>query len=228
MLSGVGLLGGTMFFQSVALPDDIPMPQTNLVYFDDGEEEMARLGSAFREKVDIATLPDHVKWAVIAAEDQSFYENPGVDFKGVMRAFWNNVTGGETQGASTITQQYAGLAAEFRDEASYGRKAEEAVIAMKLDDKYEKDEILGFYLNLVPFGRTAEGIGAAPKAFFGKDAKDLTPAEAALLAGQIKSPSGAFDPRDPLGIGNEVQVRERLDYVLDSMVALGHLDARER
>jgi membrane peptidoglycan carboxypeptidase len=138
--------------------------------------------------------------AVIATEDRTFYENDGVDFAGIVRAAWNNVTGGERQGASTITQQYARKLAELTTEASYKRKMQEAAIAMKLADKYSKDEILGFYLNTVYFGRGAYGVEAAARAYFGRNsAMELTVEESIMLAGFIKNPDGgggtsSYDP----------------------------------
>lgn len=223
MLAGVAVVGVSTFWAAVPLPNKLELATSSTVMFADGETPMAGLGSEFRINVDAAAIPEQVKWAVIAAEDQSFYDNPGVDFSGVMRAFWNNVTGGETQGASTITQQYAGIAANMRDEASYGRKAREAVIAMKLDDEYTKDEILGFYLNVVYVGRGAYGIGAAAKAFFDKEVKDLSAPEAAFIAGQIKSPDGSFDPKSELLADNPQPALDRYHYVIESMKKIGHI-----
>ena len=227
VLAGVGVVGVSTFWAGVPLPDKLELATASTVMYADGDTAMAGLGSEFRIAVDANDIPPQVKWAVIAAEDQSFYDNPGVDFSGVMRAFWNNVTGGETQGASTITQQYAGIAANMRDEASYGRKAREAVIAMKLDDEYTKDEILGFYLNVVYVGRGAYGIGAAAKAFFNKEVKDLTAPQAAFIAGQIKSPDGSFDPKSEQLKDNPQPALDRYHYVLESMQKIGRISPED-
>ena len=105
--------------------------------------------------------------AIVASEDRTFWTNEGVDFTGVMRAAWNNFTGGETQGASTITQQYARLAFDLKG-ATYNRKLREAVLAWKMSDELTKEEILESYLNSVPFGRNTYGAEAAARAYFGK------------------------------------------------------------
>ena len=223
MLGGVSVFGVATFWAGVPLPDQLELTASSSVTYAGGES-MGGIGSEFRVNIPYDQIPAHVKYAVIAAEDNTFYDNPGVDFKGVMRAFWNNVTGGETQGASTITQQYAGIAANMRDEATYGRKAREAVIAMKLDDQYTKDQILGFYLDVVYMGRSAYGIGAASLAFYGKPVTELDVGQAALLAAQIKSPNGFYDPEHPEGVGGEADVSGRYKYVLEGMLALGAID----
>ncbi|MEV0647979.1 transglycosylase domain-containing protein [Phytomonospora sp. NPDC050363] len=226
VLGGVSVFGVATFWAGVPLPDELELTASSSVTYAGGES-MGGIGKEFRVNVPYEQIPEHVKFAVIAAEDETFYTNPGVDFKGVMRAFWNNITGGQKQGASTITQQYAGIAANMRDEATYGRKAREAVIAMKLDDEYSKDEILGFYLDVVYIGRSAYGIGAASLAFYGKPVTELNHAEAALLAAQIKSPDGFYDPEHPEGTGTEADVIGRYHYVLDSMLAMDKIPADE-
>ena len=139
--------------------------------------------------------------AVMAAEDKNFRDHNGIDMKGIMRAAWNNFTGGDTQGASTITQQYARHAADLK-EISYNRKLREAVIARKMEDQYSKDEILGRYLNSVYFGRGAYGIEAAVQGVLrqqpvladppGKKGA-ITAGEAAVLASVIKQPEPSAD-----------------------------------
>ncbi|GLZ77567.1 penicillin-binding protein 1A [Actinorhabdospora filicis] len=221
MMAGAAVFGISYFWADVPLPDKLELTAANSIKFANGKDDMAGLGHEFRVNVPFAEIPQSVKDAVIAAEDQSFKTNSGVDFKGVVRAFWNNVTGGEQQGASTITQQYAGIAANFRDEGTYGRKAREAVMAMKLDDEYTKDEILGFYLDVVYMGRSAYGVGAASQAFFQTDVRKLDYDQAAFLAGQIKSPDGFYDPAHPSDTGTEQDVWDRYHYVLDQMKKMG-------
>ncbi|WP_203926170.1 transglycosylase domain-containing protein [Virgisporangium ochraceum] len=199
MVAGGTLVGGTYVFAKIPAPDALPAGQTSTIYFSDGATEMAKIGRENRTIVALDKIPKHMQHAVIATEDQSFYSNEGVDVAGIVRAAWNNFTGGERQGASTITQQYARKIAELT-ENSYKRKVEEAAVAMKLADKYTKDEILGFYLNTVYFGRSAYGVEAAAKAYFDlNSAMELTVEQSIMLAGFIKNPDGgggssAFDP----------------------------------
>ena len=160
ILLGAGVVGGTYFFDDVQLhraQAEASHPATR----QDGKTQMATHRRA--EPHDRAVpehQPDHRRSRGGRAEDKNFYDHNGIDMKGIVRAAWNNFTGGDTQGASTITQQYARNAADLK-EISYNRKLREAVIARKLEDKYSKDEILGFYLNSVYFGRGAYGIEAA-------------------------------------------------------------------
>jgi membrane peptidoglycan carboxypeptidase len=204
----------------IPAPEALPAGQSTRIYYADGKTEMAKIGKENRTIVALDKIPKYMQHAVIAAEDNSFYTNDGVDVAGIARAAWNNVTGGERQGASTITQQYARKIAELSDD-SYKRKMEEAAIAMKLDDKYTKDEILGFYLNTVYFGRGAYGIEAAAKAYFQRNsAMELTVPEAIMLAGFIKNPdagggSSAFDPNV-----NPDQAKARYEYTRDTLVKI--------
>ena len=135
LLSGLGVAAGTYYFDSVPTPDQLQLPEATTVYFADGKTPMAKLGSENRTLLKFDEMNDAVKWSIVAAEDQTFWTNDGIDFRGVLRAAWNNITGGETQGASTITQQYARVAAELTG-VTYSRKLREAVIAWKLADKY--------------------------------------------------------------------------------------------
>jgi membrane peptidoglycan carboxypeptidase len=166
-------------------------------------------------------IPDVVKHAVFAAEDADFETNPGFDIGGVMRAGWNQVTAG-TGGGSTITQQYI-KKATGNDEASglsgYTRKFTEVVKAYKMNNQYNKDDILEAYLNTIYFGRSANGIVAAAKAYYGKSLKDLTPSEAALLGGMIQLPGMYKD---------QAYMNRRWNFVMDQMVQKGWLSAADR
>ncbi|MEV0136172.1 biosynthetic peptidoglycan transglycosylase, partial [Dactylosporangium sp. NPDC050688] len=128
MLTGIGLVTGTYYFDQVELPENLTLEQSTSIYYADGPL-MARIGSKNRTLVTYEEIPLHVQHAVVAAEDNSFYTNDGVDYWGVARAAWNNVTGGDRQGASTISQQYARKWAELEG-VTYGRKLREAVIAL--------------------------------------------------------------------------------------------------
>src|SRR5258706_4103075 len=174
MVSGVGGVVGALYFESVPTPEQLTLPESTTVYYADGTTPMAKLGTQNRTILKFGEMNDAVKQSIVAAEDQTFWTNQGVDFGSIQLAAWNNATGGDTQGASTITQQYARIAADLKG-VTYSRKLREAVMAWKLDDRYTKDQILGFYLNTVPFGRGAYGIEAAAQTFFGKTANRNAP-----------------------------------------------------
>ncbi|WP_168801586.1 transglycosylase domain-containing protein [Glycomyces buryatensis] len=231
LLAGTAVVIASVFYAQVDLPDDLDsaLSQQSTVYYSDGVTEMATLGAQARTSITLEAIPDHLQWALLAAEDANFYGHPGVDTKGVLRALVTNLTSDSTQGASTLTQQYVGQVADIRGDGSYLRKAREAAMAMKLEERYTKDEILTHYLNLVYFGRGAYGVEAAADAFFGVGASELDVAQSALLVAQIKSPDGAYDPRDPLGIGGTTEaLTDRWNYVLDEMVAIDRLEPAER
>lgn len=203
LLLGLGVSAGGYYFDSVSTPQELQLPLPTTVYYADGTTPMAKLGSEDRTLLAYADMNDAVKWSIVAAEDRTFWTNDGIDFKGVLRAAWNNVTGGDTQGASTITQQYARLAAELTG-VNYSRKLREAVIAWKLADNYKKEDILEFYLNTVPFGRGTYGIEAAAQAYLGKSASKKAPpesqvtlSEAMVLVSMVKQPEPNLD--DPSG-----------------------------
>ncbi|GIG57959.1 penicillin-binding protein [Longispora fulva] len=230
MLTGLAFIGGTYYFTSVPLPNELPLNQISKVYASDGTTLIDTIGEENRSIVAFDKISKPMKQAMVAAEDRSFYQNSGVDFKGMVRALWNNLMGGSQQGASTITQQYARLAADLNQDSSYMRKAKEAVIAMKLDKEYTKDEILNFYLNTVDFGRTASGVQAAAQAYFGVDADKLTYEQAAVIALMVKSPGGFFEPTEklkPTDKWNQNTV-DRWGYVMDSLVATGAITKEQR
>jgi membrane peptidoglycan carboxypeptidase len=178
----------------VLAADEVAMPEATLTYYDDGHTEMYRHGTN-RTSVPLTKVPEHVRHAVLAAEDRRYYSEPGISMTGVVRAAWANVRGGGVrQGGSTITQQYA-RAQYLTQERSLGRKLREVLIAVKLDRTYSKDEVLEHYLNTIYFGRNAYGIDAAAEAYFDRPASALTPEQGAVLAGLIKAPS-VLDPRE--------------------------------
>ncbi len=149
-----------------------------------------------------------------------------MDYVGIARAAWNNVTGGTRQGASTITQQYARNAYDNLQDNTYSRKLKEAILASKLNDQFDKDEIMQHYLNTIYFGRGAYGIEAAAQAYFKKSATKLTVGEAVVLAGMIKQPEPdashkSYDPEL-----NYDEAVGRWNWILDGMVGKGWLDGR--
>lgn len=225
MLAGVGVVGFTYYSTNVVMPNEMPLPLSTTVYAKDGKTQLAKLGSENRTFVTIQQIPQHVQDAVAAAEDRNFYRHSGVDYKGIVRAAWNNVSSGDKQGASTITQQYARNAFENLKDDTYGRKVKEAILASKLNDKYDKPTIMQHYLNVIYFGRGAYGIEAAAQTYFGKPAIKLTPAEGAVLAAVIKQPQASdthkgFDPAVNLS-----DAKTRWDYVIDGMKKEGWLDS---
>jgi len=161
--------------------------------------------------------------AVVAAEDREFFRHNGVDPFGIARALLRNATknSGSRQGGSTITQQYVKVAYNDRED-SIRRKIVEAARAIKAERELSKEEILTRYLNLIYFGRGAYGVEAAARTYFSKSAKDLTLAEAALLAGLIRNPKDG----DPASFPDEAKRRRKT--VLDGMVAIGSITDAER
>lgn len=201
--------------------NDFVTEETTNIYFADGETLMGSFAAQNREIIDTTKLPDHVAHAVVAAEDRSFYENKGIDPAGMARAVKTVFTRGRTTGGSTITQQYV-KNYYLTSERKLSRKFTEAILAVKIDQRLEKEEILDSYLNVIYFGRGAYGIQTAAQAYFQKDAADLTVSEAALLAGIIPSPTN-WDPAT-----NPAKAKDRWNYVLDGMVSGGWLSSAER
>ena len=204
------------FIVDIPKPGDIRTNQVSTILASDGSE-LAKLvpPEGNREDVSISEVPVHVRQAVIAAEDRNFYSNPGFSFTGFARAFKNNIFGGDTQGGSTITQQYVKNALVGSQRAGIGgliRKAKELVIATKMSGEWSKDDVLQAYLNIIYFGRGAYGISAASKAYFGKPVDQLTVADGALLAALIQRPS-TLDPAVDLP-----GAKHRWNWVLDGMV----------
>jgi membrane peptidoglycan carboxypeptidase len=227
---GVGLLFMIITFLVAYAATDIPEKtaqinaQTTIIYYANGKDEIGRVSAENRQNVKLAMVPKHVQDAVLAAEDSTFWENSGVNPKSLVRAVISNVKGGNTQGGSTITQQYVKNVYNLRDR-TVKRKAREFFIALKLNRDISKSEILERYLNTIYMGRGAYGIQAASQAYFGnKHTVDtLSVSEGAFLAGLINAPEDA-DPFD----GGEKRARFRWGVVLDAMVANGDLSAAER
>jgi penicillin-binding protein 1A len=191
-------------------------PTATRVFSDDG----TLIGEFFVERrylVPLARVPMHVRLAFLGAEDADFYRHPGVDPTSIVRAFVNNLRSGATrQGGSTITQQVVKNLL-LTNERSWQRKAREAILALKLETKLSKDDILYLYLNQIYFGGNAYGIAAAAKTYFDAEVEDLTLAQAALLAGLPQAPS-RYDPlRQPK------QAIARQHYVLSRMAEQGFI-----
>jgi membrane peptidoglycan carboxypeptidase len=226
MVAGITIVG-SYFFVDVGEPGDISRAgESSSFYFSDGTQA-GGYGETLRLQAEDDEIPDAVKKALVATEDRKFYDHHGVDVLGTTRALVNNLSGGDTQGASTITQQYAGMVMAIRNEISYDRKAKEAAMAIKIENKYDKDEIISAYLNLAWYGRGATGIEAAAKVYFNKTLDQLTPGECAYIVMQVKSPDGTYDPyyKD---VYDPDKTQARWDYSMDAMVEEGYLSQEQR
>lgn len=200
----------------VPTPNELATSEATVVYYADGVNEVGRLGESTRRSVPLDQIPTDVQLAVLAAEDRDFYNHGGISPLGIARAAFNNVTGGSTQGGSTITQQYAKIAYLTQDR-TWDRKIREALLAFKLETVISKEQILEDYLNTIYFGRNANGIEAAATAYFGLPVSELNFEQAAVLAAVIKSPSilSAEESIDAL--------KARWTYVIDSMQVMGSI-----
>jgi membrane peptidoglycan carboxypeptidase len=205
----------------VPTPNDLATSEATVVYYADGKNEIGRLGESTRRSVPLTDIPIDVQQAVLAAEDRNFYNHGGISPLGITRAAINNITGGNTQGGSTITQQYAKIAFLTQDR-TWTRKVNEALLAFKLETVISKEQILEDYLNTIYFGRNANGIEAASIAYFGVPVNELDFTQGAVLASVIKSPSG-LSPEENLG-----GLKARWSYVLDAMVETGDITQAQR
>lgn len=218
-LAGTAVAGVAVFYYSRDLPplDGIhEIKRRPLVVVQDADgRAIASYGDLYGEPVALYDLPPHVVRAVMAIEDRRFYRHWGVDPIGLARAVAVNIMSGRIrQGGSTITQQLAKVAF-LTAERSMGRKVREALLALKIEDKFTKDEILAFYLNRVYFGSGAYGIEAAARRYFGRPAQNLNLYQAAMLAALLRSPS-----RDNPHVDRE-RAEARTALVLKTMVESG-------
>ncbi|MEW6293297.1 MAG: penicillin-binding protein 1A [Pseudomonadota bacterium] len=224
-LAALALLGIVLILAYPRLPSiDILtdyQPKIPLrVYTADGHL-IGEFGEERRHFVRVQDVPEAMKQAILAAEDERFYQHPGVDTMGILRAaFANFVGGGKRQGASTITMQ---VARNFflSSEKTLTRKLYEVLLAFKIENSLSKDEILQIYLNQIYLGQRAYGFAAAARIYFGKDIKDLRIAEMAMLAGLPKAPS-SFNP-----VANPKRATLRQQYVLRRMRDLNFIDAAQ-
>ncbi|MGJ9382940.1 transglycosylase domain-containing protein [Salipaludibacillus sp. CF4.18] len=199
---------------------DLVLNESTKIVDRDGNE-ITRLFVENREIVDLEDIPNHVKDAFISIEDHRFYEHTGIDIRAIARALYRDViTQSKAEGASTITQQLA-KNAFLTNEKSWLRKTKEVLIAVNLEQRYSKDDILEMYLNRIYFGHGAHGVQAASKLYFDKDVKDTSIEEGALLASLIKAPSHYSPFLDP------ERSKERRDLVLRTMEQRGKLSAEE-
>ncbi|MGW5715805.1 transglycosylase domain-containing protein [Amycolatopsis sp. NPDC003865] len=210
----------TYFLVDVPSPTEVAQNQSQAVtyLYADGSpmgKDVPRGGN--RVLLTPEQIPDVMKHAAIATEDDSFETNSGFDVGGLLRAVYNQATGG-TGGGSTISQQYIKKATD-NDAPTLTRKWTELAKSFKMNQTYEKKDIITAYLNIIYFGRGAYGVGAASQAFFHKDAKDLTFSEAALLAGLIQQPGRSENPK---------VAHDRWNTALDRMVKNNYITAADR
>lgn len=223
-MAWLAITSATIVF-SPFLPDAIELQQVQLnvplrIFTRDGIM-IGEYGSERRAPLDYEEVPEKLVQAFLAAEDDRFFEHPGFDIRGLIRAAVNlAVTGEKTQGGSTITMQ---LARNFflGSERTYTRKLKEILLATKIEKEFSKEKILELYLNKIYLGNHAYGVGAAAQIYYGRDVRQLNVAQMAMIAGLPKAPSRYNPVADP------DRARLRRDYVLRRMRDLGFIESEE-
>ena len=225
----LGLIGVTTIvavgYTTTTRPDpnaDFQTAVTN-VYYNDGKARLGNFAVQNRVPITFAEMPQDIKDAVVAAENRDFWTDPGISVRGMFRAAWVILTGGETQGGSTITQQYIKIL-YLNSSQTLTRKFKELFLAYKINKEMSKEQILEGYLNTIYFGRGAYGIQAAAQAYFDVDADELTVPQAAVLASVLNNPA-FLDPG--ADTENVPRLKQRYGYVLDSMAQTGALTPTE-
>ncbi|MFE3069013.1 transglycosylase domain-containing protein [Streptomyces sp. NPDC059247] len=237
-LVGFGvLLGGSVFaYYNVVIPkEDVEATSQNNIYYWADDTRMVATGSgANRQIIGIEDIPKVMQEAVISAENKTFWDDSGIDPKGIGRAVWNMAKGGDTQGGSTITQQYVKNNRLNDQSQTVTRKVKELFISMKVGNELEKSDIMAGYLNTAYYGRGAYGIQAAARAYFDKDAEELNVSESALLAAVLKGatyydPAGypEYDAR-ATPEKNLDRATKRWKWILNEMVKDKKISAEER
>ncbi len=221
-LAGALVTGGLYLYLAPQLPSadvlrDVRYQVPLRVYSREGKL-LAEYGEMRRSPVKLNQVPDLMVKALLAAEDDRFYQHPGVDYQGILRAAWHLVTTGQkTQGGSTITMQVARNFFLGR-EKTYLRKLTEILLSLKIEHEFSKQEILELYLNKIYLGQRAYGIAAAAQVYYGKELSKLSLAQMAMLAGLPKAPS-SYNP-----IANPQRALERRNYVLGRMRTVGYIN----
>lgn len=216
LLAALAAIAGCSFTLPEVRVESLVEAESSTVYAANGLVVTVLHAEENRQSVAIAEVPEHVRLAVVAAEDRRFYDHHGLDVQALLRAGRADIVAGEiTEGGSTITQQYVKIAVLEDTERTAGRKLREALLAVSFERDHTKDEILELYLNAVYFGHGAYGIEAAVQQYFAKPVGELTLGEAALLAGLIRAPE-RLDPWE-----QPIPVFGRRNRVLDRMVEEG-------
>ncbi len=224
---GVAAALGIAFVLAVAFPN-LPSvgelanyrPKLPLRVYSADKVLMAEFGEERRQYIPFNEVPPVLTNAILAAEDANFFQHNGVDYKGMVRAVLANLGRSKSQGASTISMQVA-RNAYLTAEKTYTRKIYEVLMTFKLEYELSKEQILQIYINQIYLGRRAYGFGAASQTYFNKPLRDISLAEAAMLAGLPKAPS-AYNP-----VRNPKRAKLRQHYVLNRMEALGFITATE-
>ncbi|GGN66323.1 penicillin-binding protein [Streptomyces albiflavescens] len=230
----VAVAGIAYAMVSVPKVADTARAQNNVYYWADGSEMVATGGETNRQIINYDQIPEAMRYAVISQENKTFETDSGIDPKGIARALLNMAKGGQTQGGSTITQQYVKNAMLDDQSQTVSRKFKELFVAIKVGATVKKEDIMAGYLNSAYYGRGAYGIQAAARAYFNEDAVKLDPSECAFLAAMLKGatyydPAGAteFDPAaDPKS--NTKRATAQWRDTLDKEVEYGHLSASVR
>ncbi|MFH8802846.1 transglycosylase domain-containing protein [Streptomyces sp. NPDC017936] len=218
-------------YAMVAVPkvDETATAENNVYYWKDGSQMVATGGETNRQIIDLSQIPEAMRWAVISQENKTFYDDSGIDPKGIARAVFNMARGGQTQGGSTITQQYVKNAMLNDQSQTISRKFKEIFVSIKVGATVDKDEIMAGYLNSAYYGRNAYGIQAAARAYFNKDAIKLNEGECAFLAAMLKGAT-YYDPAGAVSIdtsatsdANTKRALVQMQDTLDKMVEYGHL-----
>lgn len=231
----IGFVGGLVVmvgvgFAMVEVPSEnlAAKSQNNVYYWADGTQMVATGTGVNRQNVTIDKIPKAMQYAVISAENKSFYQDSGVDPMGIARALANMARGGQTQGGSTITQQFVKNTYLSQDQ-TFTRKFKEMFISIKVGAKFDKDQILQGYLNTSYYGRGAYGIQAAAQTYYGKNSEELTPSECAVLAALLKGPT-YYDPagnpdldKSATPSENKRRSSERWSWILNEMHKDKHL-----
>jgi 1A family penicillin-binding protein len=219
--AGCLILAGFIAYAALTLPRSpvaaAELPSSAVVYATDAGETLAVRGAYRGDPIAADNLPPYLANAVVATEDRRFHEHYGIDPRGIIRAAFDNLTGSETEGGSTITQQLARLR-YLSSDRSLRRKMQEAMIALWLEARLSKNEILADYLNSVYFGAGAVGADAASRRYFGKPVGELDLAQSAMLAGLIRAPSAMAPSRNPKA------AQRRARVVLRAMLDEGAID----
>ena len=230
LMSVVGFLAlaGVFIYFSKDIPDpnkiaNRSVAQSTKIYDRTGEHLLYEIhGEEKRTIVKLDQVSPHLINATIATEDKKFYEHHGIDFKGIARAVWRDISAGEkVQGASTITQQLIKNSI-LSAEKTFTRKIKEIILAIETEQKFNKEQILEMYLNQIPYGSNAYGVEAAARTFFGKSAKDLDIQESALLAALPK----ATTYYSPYGAHPEA-LEARYKYIIGEMLDEGYISEEE-
>ncbi|MFE1584432.1 transglycosylase domain-containing protein [Streptomyces sp. NPDC059402] len=230
----VGAAGLAYAMVSVPVIDESATAQNNVYYWADNTQMVATGGDRNRQSVDLSQIPKAMRNAVISQENKTFYSDSGIDPKGIARAVFNMAKGGETQGGSTITQQYVKNAMLNDQSQTISRKVKEIFVSIKVGAEEPKDKILEGYLNSAYYGRGAYGIQAAARAYFNVDAVDLNPGQCAFLSAMLKGAT-YYDPAGSVSIdpaatpdANKKRALTQMQDTLDKMVEYGHLSQTER